>query len=57
MLLGFFFSFFFSGKSVIIYILKGILPFKMHKIVFFPRNLNSRFHQLIKVGWGYPKHM
>ena len=37
---------FFSGKNIIICILKGILPFKMHKIRFFPRKSEkSRFHQ------------
>ena len=25
----------FSGKNIILYILKGKMPFKMHKIVFF----------------------
>ena len=32
-----FFNYFFSGK-IILCILKGILPFKMHKIIFFPEN-------------------
>ena len=29
--------FFFSGKNIILCILKGILPFKMHKIIYFSR--------------------
>ena len=28
-------SFFFSGKNIILYILKGILPFKMYKNISF----------------------
>ena len=28
-------------KSIILCILKGILPFKMHKIIFFPENLKK----------------
>ena len=37
----------FSGKKIIVCILKGISPFKMHKIIFFPENLKkSRFYQL-----------
>ena len=34
-------------KKVFLCILKGILPFKMHKIIFFPENLNffTTFHQ------------
>ena len=42
----FFFIYFFSlEKSIILCILKGISPFKMHRI-FFPENLKkSRFHQ------------
>ena len=32
--------FYISGKNIILCILKGILPFKMHKIIyFFPENL------------------
>ena len=27
---------FFMGKNIILCILKGILPFKMHKIIYFP---------------------
>ena len=32
------------------------IPFKMHKIMYFPVNLkkNPKFHQLIKVRSGYP---
>ena len=32
---------FFSRKNIILYILKGISPFKMHKIIFFPENLKK----------------
>ena len=28
-----------SGKNIILCILKGKMPFKMHKIIFFPENL------------------
>ena len=39
----FFFNYFFlSGKNTILCILKGILPFKMHKIIFFPENLTKK---------------
>ena len=42
---------------MILCILKGISPFKMHKIIFFPENLKkSRFHQYMKEGLGDPKH-
>ena len=44
----FFFNyFFFPGKNIFSCILKGISPFKMHKIIYFPENLkkNSRFYQ------------
>ena len=30
-------KYFFLEKSLILRILKGILPFKMHKIIFFPQ--------------------
>ena len=30
-----FFNYFFSGKNIILCILKGILPFKMYKIIIF----------------------
>ena len=33
----YFFYFFFSGKYIILYILKGISPFKMHEIIFFQK--------------------
>ena len=33
--------FFFLEKNIILYILKGISPFKMHKILFFPENLKK----------------
>ena len=33
-------------KYIILCILIGVLPFRMHKIIFFPENLKkSRFHQ------------
>ena len=32
---------FFSGKNVILCILKGISPFKMHRIIFFLENLKK----------------
>ena len=42
----YFFIIFFSGKNIILCILKGMLPFKMHKIKYFPENWkNSRFHE------------
>ena len=31
--------FFYSGKVIIVCILKNILAFKMHKIIFFPENI------------------
>ena len=32
----------FPGKNIILCILKGILPFKMHKVIFFfPENLKK----------------
>ena len=39
-------TFFFLEKNILC-ILKGEMPFKMHKIIFFPRKpeQNSRFHQ------------
>ena len=37
----FFLIFFFSGKNTILCILKGILPFKIRKIIFFPENLKQ----------------
>ena len=37
----FFYIFFFLEKNIILCILKGILPFKMHKIIFFPENLKK----------------
>ena len=42
-----FFNYFFSRKNTILCILKGISPFKMHKIIFLSRKpeKNSRFHQ------------
>ena len=40
-----FFKLFFSGKNIILCILKGISTFKMHKIIIFSENLKkSRFH-------------
>ena len=35
------FFIFFSGNIYILCILKGILPFKMHKIIFFPEHLEK----------------
>ena len=35
------FLFFFLEKNIILCILKGILPFKMHKIIFFQENLKK----------------
>ena len=39
--------YFFLGKTIILCILKGILPFKMYKIIYFSRKpkKNPRFHQ------------
>ena len=37
----FFFLIFFSGKNIILCILKGISPFKMNKILFFPEKLKQ----------------
>ena len=34
-----FFNHFFLEKNIILCILKGMLPFKMHKIIYFPENL------------------
>ena len=31
----------FSGKNMLLCILKGISPFRMHKIIFFPENLKK----------------
>ena len=33
--------FFFLEKNIILCILKGILPFKMHAIIYFPENLKK----------------
>ena len=37
----FFNYFFFLETNIILCILKGISPFKMHKIIFFPENLKK----------------
>ena len=37
------FDFFFWKKKIILCILKGILPFKMHKIIFFSRKLEKKY--------------
>ena len=38
----FFFNYFFWGeKNIILCILKGKTPFKMHKIIFFPENFKK----------------
>ena len=34
--------FMFSGKNIILSILKGEMPFKMHKIIFFPEKKNKK---------------
>ena len=53
----FFYYFFLEKKNKILFILKGISPFKMHNTIFFPeKQKKSRRHQQIKVGSGYPKH-
>ena len=46
------YTFFFSGKNIFLCILKGILPFKIHKIIFFPENLkkNLRFTSKLREG-------
>ena len=36
-----FFDYFFLEKNIILCILKGEMPFKMHKIIFFPENLKK----------------
>ena len=38
---------------MILYILKGISPFKMHKIIFFPENLKKilGFTSKFRKGW------
>ena len=36
-----FFIIIFSGKSLILCIMKSEMPFKMHKIIFFSRNLKN----------------
>ena len=42
-----FFIIFFSGKNYIVCILKGISPFKMHKIIYFPENLKKVYLDFI----------
>ena len=37
----YFIIYFFLEKILILCILKGISPFKMHKIIFFPENLKK----------------
>ena len=51
----FFLIIFFSGKKIILCILKGELPFKMHKIIFFPENLKKFWVSPVNLG-RYPKH-
>ena len=47
---------FFSKKNIVLCILKGISPFKMHKIIFFSENLKKFYvSPEIKVGPGYAK--
>ena len=36
-----FLLFFWGGKNIILCILKGKTPFKMHKIIFFPENFKK----------------
>ena len=45
-----FFNFFFPGKNIILCILKGISPFKMHKMIFFPENLKKVKFSPINLG-------
>ena len=54
----FLFSFiFFSGKNIILCILKDEMPFKMHKIIFFPRKPEKEILGFTsKFRLGYPKH-
>ena len=40
-LIFFFYYLYFLEKSMILCILKGFLPFKMHKIIFFSENLKK----------------
>ena len=48
---------FLYGKNIILCILKGILPFKMHKKTSYSENLKKLpGFTSIKVGLGYPKH-
>ena len=42
--------FFFWKKNIILCILKGILPFKMHKIIFFPENLKIILDSPLNLG-------
>ena len=37
----FFFILFYFGNNVILCILKGILPFKIHKFIYFPEDLKK----------------
>ena len=52
-----FFVYFFLEKNIILCILKGEMPFKMHKIIFFPENLKKFLFSPVNIGTvGYPKH-
>ena len=48
----FFLVMFFLGKNIILYILKGILPFEMHAIYFFPENLKKILGFISKFRYG-----
>ena len=39
-----------TGKNIILCILKGISPFKMHRITFFPENLKKIWVSLVNLG-------
>ena len=44
----------FSGKKIILCTLRGEMPFKMHKIVFFSRKKNA--YPTLNFQTRYPKH-
>ena len=45
-----FFIIFFLEKDIILCILKGISPFKMHKIIYFPENLKKFLVSSVNLG-------
>ena len=50
---------FFFGKNIILCILKGILPFKMYKIIYiFSRKPGKTlgFNSKFRLGLDFPKH-